>query len=119
MLMFALILGAAAVVACTLLDQFYDAFAKWLKTLPDKLRAATPGILIGCKTFVDGSKRLVNGTMKQMARNYSKQGNQWMMTTAETDMYMDEFPEEIIDKTECCDNYLADITDEMEMFLED
>ncbi|MDD7184595.1 MAG: hypothetical protein PUH54_02820 [Oscillospiraceae bacterium] len=118
MLMYALILGAVAVAVCTLLDKFYDEFAKWLQTLPDKLRDATPGILIGCKTFVDGSKRLVNGTMKQMVRNYSKNGNQWLMTTAEKDMYMDEFPEEIVDKTECSEDYTADITDEMEMWLE-
>ena len=118
MLLFNILLGFSALAICNLLDRFYDKFAKWLQTLPDKLKKATPGILVGCKAFVDGSKRMVNGTMKQISRNYSKYGDKWMTTTAETEVYMNEFPEEIIDKTECSENYTAEITDDLEMWLE-
>ena len=119
MILYALVLGlgAATVAICTLLDKFYDVFARWLKTLPEKLKKATPGILVGCKTLVNATKHVINGTMGLLTNNYSKVGEQWVVTSAQQDVFMDEFPEEILNKTQQAQNQTADVTEELKLWM--
>lgn len=119
MILYAVVLGLTVATAaiCTLLDKFYDVFARWLKTLPEKLKKVTPGILVGCKTLVNAAKHLINGTMGLLTNNYSKVGEQWVVTSAQQDTYMDEFPEEIINKTRQSSDQTADVTDELKMWM--
>lgn len=118
MILFAALVTLGGLAVVSLLDKFYYAFARWLQALPERLKAATPGILVGCKTFVDGAKHFIDGSVKQISRNYSKVGEQWHVVSAETVVGRNEVPDEIIEMTDNSTNYLADVTDELEMYLE-
>lgn len=84
-----------AAIVTTLLDKFYDEFAKWLKTIPKIVEKAIDGILIGVKAFIDMTKRYI-GT--EISKSYSLNNNQWQLTTITRDIPVNEIPNEILSK---------------------
>ncbi len=118
MILFSALLAIGGLVVTSLIEQFYCSLTNWLKTLPEKLKKATPGILIGCKTFVDGVRERIRNGMVEISRNYSKVGDEWHMVSAERVVGMNEVPAEIVEETATCDNGLLDVTEELEMYLE-
>ena len=103
------IVGAA--VVCSLLDQFYDEFAKWLRTIPKLVEKAVEGILVGVKTFVNAVKQGL-GVVVEMSKNYSMKDDRWFLTTSTRNVSTADVPDEILSRANGGE---LDITDELEL----
>lgn len=114
MILFAALAVFAGITALTLLDVFYDEFAKWLKTLPKLLDKVIDGILVGCKTFINIQKNRF-GLPTEISKNYSKVGDQWEVTTATREISDNEVPDEIRNRNS--ESGVIDITDELELAI--
>lgn len=114
MIFFTALAVFAGITALTLLDVFYDEFAKWLKTLPKLLDKVIDGILIGCKTFINIHKNRL-GLPTEISKNYSKIGDQWEVTTATREISDSEVPNEI--RYRNSDSGIIDITDELDLAI--
>ncbi len=107
-----ILLGFVGVaLVTTLLDEFYNEFAKWLKTIPKIVEKAINGILIGVKAFIDMTKRYI-GT--EISKSYSLNNNQWQLTTITRDIPANEIPDEISYKA--CNGEL-EVTEELDLVM--
>lgn len=115
MILLKILLGFAGVALVTsLLDEFYNEFAKWLKTVPRIVEKAVDGILIGVKAFIDTAKQRLTGFGKEISHNYSLNGEQWLVTTISRDVHETEIPEEI---TLRANGRELELTDELELVM--
>ena len=105
-------IGVATVF--TLLDQFYDDFAKWLRQIPKIVEKAINGVLIGVKAFIDTTKQKL-GFGVETSKSYSYDGNKWQITTTTRNIPASEVPPEYLDKARYGE---VDITDELESVMQ-
>jgi hypothetical protein len=107
----------AAVVIKTLIDQFYDDIINWLKQIGTVAKRVVQGVLIGCKTFINAGRAVVNTIKKEISRNYSKVGNQWQVTEVSRNVSADQIPDEIYEKAETVSDDLLELTEDIEAQL--
>lgn len=115
MILLKILLGfAGAAIITTLLDEFYNEFAKWLKTIPKAVEKLINGVLIEVKACIDTTKQHILGFGKEISRNYSLNGEQWQVTTVSRDIPQYDIPEEISVKA---NGQELEVTNELELIM--
>ena len=111
MIEIALILASAVLT----LAEFWEETVNFLKDTIQKAKKIIDGILFGTKVFVQS----MGGAIQEIARHYSKKGNQWRETVYTREISPSEVPPDILEKAKRAEqkNSAADITRELEMEL--
>lgn len=111
MIEIALILAAAVFT----LAEFWEDTVNFLKETIQKAKKIIAGILYGTKVFI----QKMGSAIQEIARHYSKVGNQWQEATYVRTISENEVPPDILEKAKQAErkNSAADITKELEMEL--
>lgn len=84
------LLAAGAIVGVGIIATFWNEIVAWLRRILDKVKTMIQGSIEGFKIFF----AKMEGTGKQIAKNYAKIGTKWKETIVEKTVQLDEIPEE-------------------------
>lgn len=104
--------AAAAVTVVATLAEYWQQIVSWLDQCIKTVKKIVEGVVYGFKVFVQKTGEAI----KEISKHYSKDGDQWTLTTQTKLISQDEVPEEILAKAYY--NRETDITDEVEEQLE-
>lgn len=112
MILTALLTAGAIVVGAGIIATFWNEILGWLHRILDKLKTMIQGTIEGFKIFF--SK--MEGTGKQIAKNYAKVGTKWKETIVEKTVELSDIPEEYRQKM-LISNTEYEYTEELERQL--
>lgn len=90
MIVTALLAAGAIVAGVGIIATFWNEIVAWLRRVLDKLKTMIQGSIEGFKIFF----AKMEGSGKQIAKNYAKIGTKWKETIVEKTIQLDEIPEE-------------------------
>lgn len=107
-----LLLVAGVIAGTGLIAAFWKEIVNWMKRILDKVKTMIQGTIEGSKIFF----ARMQGTGKEIAKNYVKVGTKWQETIVEKTVELSEIPPEYLEKM-TMDEREYDFTDELERQL--
>ncbi len=89
-----MLLIGAAIVGGGVIAAFWKEIVNWLRRILDKVKAMVQGTVEGFKIFFSR----MQGTGKEIAKNYAKIGTKWQETIVERTVEITDIPQEYLNK---------------------